>query len=68
MSPELDPFTHTLNRFCSGLSEKLATLETEDVRDPGVQLIVGELLNCIRESMANLMLCELECERILHHE
>lgn len=59
-----DPFTGVLNRFCAGLSEKLVVLAEE----PDVELagyIAGELLDAIRETMANLMLLEAECEWLL---
>jgi hypothetical protein len=63
-----DQFTATLNRFCAGLSEKLAVLEENlDDDNPGVRLLAEELLHAIRETVANLMLLELECERVLRH-
>lgn len=59
-----DPFTATLNRFCAGLSEKVAVLAEEPDYEMS-RVLVGELLNCIRETIANLLLCELECEWVL---
>jgi hypothetical protein len=60
-----DEFTGTLNRFCCGLSEKIAVLAAEDPADPGIRLLAGDLLTAIRETIANLLLLELECERVL---
>lgn len=60
-----DPFTAALNRFCCGLSEKIAILAGEDLCDPAAKLLAGEMLTAIRETIANLLLLELECERVL---
>lgn len=60
-----DQFTATLNRFCSSLSHKIAVL-AEEPDNEGVQVLAGELLNAIRETMASLLLLELECESVLH--
>lgn len=58
-------FTETMNRFCAGLAEKIVYCADQD-DDAGVRLIVGAMLDAIRETMANLLLLELECERLLH--
>lgn len=62
----VDPFTETLNRFCNGMSEKIAYLADISDDNEGVRLIAGQLLDAVRETVANLLLLELECERILH--
>lgn len=57
-----EPFTDALNRFCAGLSEKICILAD----DPdGTEIVVETLLTTIREAIAQLLLCELECERLL---
>jgi hypothetical protein len=61
-----DPFTDQLHRFCEGLSEKIVVC-AEHADDQGAREVISLLLDAIREAMANLMLCELECERILRH-
>lgn len=61
-----DPFTETLNDFCRRMSEKVAICAEENDQD-GMETIVGALLDATREAIANLMLCELECERLLRH-
>lgn len=64
VNPE-DVYGQVLGKFCRGLCEKIAALEEE--HDPRVvQLVAGGMLDAIREAMANLMLCELECERLVH--
>lgn len=60
-----DQFTATLNRFCAGLSEKIAVLVAEDPADPAIQILADGLLNAVRETIANLLLIELECEQLL---
>lgn len=62
---ETDEYTAALNRFCAGLSEKIAWLADEE-SDEATRPLVEALLDSIRETVANLLLCELECERILH--
>ena len=59
-----DPFTKVLGSFCSGLSEKLIWLAEEETPETA-QLVAGMLLDAIRETIAHLLLCEYECERIL---
>lgn len=63
--PNLDVFTTTMNRFCSGLASKIMYL-AEQGDDDGVQFLIGGMLDAIRETMANLLLLELECERLIH--
>lgn len=62
-----DQFTDTLNRFCAGLSHKIAVLAEEDPDNPAIQVLAATLCTAIRETIANLMLLELECERVLRH-
>lgn len=59
-----DEFTVAINRLCLGVSEKVAQLEIEEDRRV-VEIIGGTMLTCIREAIANLLMCELECERLL---
>lgn len=60
-----DEFSVAINRLCRGVSERVAELEEVEDRQV-VDLLGGTILNCIREAMANLLMCELECERLLH--
>lgn len=64
MNPE-DVYSIVLGKFCQGLCEKIAILEEEhDWRV--VEIVAGGMLDAIREAIANLLLCELECERLIH--
>jgi len=58
----LEQYIEALHKFCCDLSVTVgAAVEGDDVDQ------VGMLLTTIRETIANLLLCELECERVLHH-
>jgi len=57
----LEQYTEALHRFCDQLSEVVA-----NQADGGDTDQVAILLDYIRQTIANLLLCELECERVLH--
>ena len=58
-------FSDALHKFCTGLCEHIAShFDT----DPAVARdCAGQLLDSIHEAQATLLLCELECERMLSH-
>lgn len=58
--PELEQFTATLNMFAQDLS---AYIEAADQDQDTSNL--GFLLDGIRQTIAALLLCEFECERVL---
>jgi len=57
---DLEQYTAELNRFCRDVSSKVSAFAEGDHHDE-----VAMVLDVIRETIANLLLCELECERVL---
>lgn len=62
---DADPFLQVMDRFVDGLCGKIVhTVDHADAED--IPLIVGTILDAVRNSIANLMLVEYECERLLN--
>jgi hypothetical protein len=60
---DLDLYTAELNRFCRDVSEKVSLFAAGQHHDEVVLV-----LDVVRETIANLLLLELECERVLRRE
>jgi hypothetical protein len=58
---ELEEYTEVLHRFCRELSGKVADQADSGVDPHEVSLV----LDATRQTIANLLLVEFECERVL---
>lgn len=57
----LEQYTAALHAFCADLSRKII-----GCAEAGDLAAVGQVRDVIHETVANLMLCDYECERVLH--